>query len=488
MQIRKTKIVATIGPATIGKEKITKMIKTGMNVARLNFSHGDHSYHEKTLNTVRAASKKLNTPVAVIQDLSGPKIRTGELYKDKVFLKKGTKLTLTTKRIVGDETKQFVNYKKLPKEVKKGDFILLDDGKKKLQVVSTNSIEIKCKVITGGEIAARRGVNVPGVSLSISSITEKDKKDIMWGVKHDVDFMALSFVKNASDVKQLKRILKEFHSDVNVIAKIETYDAIDDIDNIINETDGVMVARGDLAVETPPEEVPILQKKIIEKCNRVGKPVIVATQMLESMITSPVPTRAEVSDVANSIVDGADAVMLSAETATGSYPIDAVKMMSNIAKKTEAGYLPHARGRRRDYCNGGVVGVVDAITRYVVATASDVGAEAIVALTQTGSTARMVSRHRPKQPIVVLSANKKTLQRTVLSFGCYPREIGKVRYIGEAIERIKKIVVKEKFVKVGDKFVLAAGVPFGKIGGTNIVMVQEIKSHTKSKIVKSVKS
>lgn len=476
MSIRKTKIIATVGPASDDPKKLAKLIKTGVNLFRLNFSHGDYAYHEKALRAVRAASKQLGIPVAVIQDLQGPKIRTGDFaHGIIVTLKKGSMLTLTTKRILGDESRQYISYKKLPQEVKKGDFILLDDGRRKLQVLATTRTDIRCKVLVGGVIAPRRGVNVPGVSLSISSLTPKDKEDAAWGVKHGVDFIALSFVKNPSDVRELRFIVDKLRGDVGIIAKIETYDAVGNIDGIITEADGIMVARGDLAVETPPEEVPIVQKKIIEKCNRVGKPVIVATQMLESMIHSPVPTRAEVSDVANSILDGADAVMLSAETAMGEYPVETVAIMSDIAKKTEAAHIrSFAAPVGAEYTVGDhTVETVDAITHHVVNTARDVGAEVIVALTESGSTARMVSRHRPKQPIVVMSPNKAALARIILSFGCYPYEITSFKYVDEATERIRKILVKEKFARRGGKFVLAAGVPFGQRGGTNMAMVQK---------------
>jgi pyruvate kinase len=475
MTIRKTKIIATIGPATGDGKMLQRVIKAGVNVVRLNFSHGDHKMHGEMLNLVHSASKKTHISVAVIQDLAGPKIRTGE-HGGTIFLRRGGTIILTTKQYEGDAGKLHINYKNLPKEVKRGDFILLDDGKKKLQVLSVKGSDIKCKIISGGEILGRRGVNVPGVSLKISSLTEKDKKDVIFGVKNDVDFIALSFVRQASDVRQLKNIIKKARGvGIGIIAKIETQDAISNIDEIITEADGIMIARGDLAVEVPPENVPAIQKSIIEKCNRAGKPVIVATQMLESMIKTPVPTRAEVSDVANSILDGADAVMLSAETAMGDYPVETVKMMSDVAKKIEEHY-PHCRllesmSRSMD---GDGVDTVDAITHYVVNTAHDVDAGAIVALTESGSTARMVSRYRPSQPIIVMSPNKKVLGRIMLSFGCYPHEITSFKYVGEATEKIKTILKKEKFVKSGGKFVLAAGVPFGKTGGTNMIMVQEV--------------
>ena len=475
MTIRKTKIVATIGPASDNEKTLSEIIKAGVNVARLNFSHGDHKMHGEILKTIRSVSKKINIPVAVIQDLSGPKIRTGA-HDGVILLKRGNIIVLTTNQCKGDADNLHINYKNLPKEVKKGDFILLDDGKKKLQVISVSGgADIKCKILAGGEILGKRGVNVPGVSLKISSLTKKDKKDIPFGVKNNVDFIALSFVRKASDIKQLRAIIKkEKGAGIGIIAKIETQDAIGNIDDIITEADGIMLARGDLAVEIPPEDVPALQKSIIKKCNRAGKPVIVATQMLESMIQSPVPTRAEVSDVANSILDGADAVMLSAETAMGDYPVETVNMMSNVAKKTEEQY-PHSHVLETMNSDAGGDGVdtVDAITHYIVNTAYDIDAKIIVALTESGSTARMVSRYRPSQPIIVMSPNKKALGRIMLSFGCYPHEITSFKYVGEASERIKKILKKEKFIKTGEKFVLAAGVPFGKTGGTNMIMVNE---------------
>ncbi len=474
MEIKKTKIIATIGPASDNEKVLSRIIKEGVNVARLNFSHGSHKVHGDILNTVRFASKKTKIPVAIIQDLSGPKMRTGD-YEGVISLKKGSNIILTTKKCVGDASKLHINYKNLPKEVKKGNNILIDDGKKKLEVLSVSGIEIKCKVLAGGDIIGRRGVNIPGVSLKISSLTEKDKKDIVFGVKNDVEFIALSFVRQASDVRQLKNIIKKARGNsIGVISKIETQDAVKNIDEIISESDGIMIARGDLAVEVPPEDVPALQKSIIKKCNIAGKPVIVATQMLESMIQSPVPTRAEVSDVANSILDGADAVMLSAETAMGSYPVETVKMMSDIAKRTEEQY-PHGYVLETMNSDAGDDGIdtIDAITHYIVNTARDIDAEIIVALTESGSTARMVSRYRPSQPIIVMSPNKKALGKILLSFGCYPHEITAFKYVGEATERIKVILKKSKFIKTGKKFVLTAGVPFGKTGGTNMIMVQD---------------
>jgi len=479
MAIRKTKIIATIGPASDNEKTFSKMAKAGINVARLNFSHGNHDTHSRSVHLVRSVSKKLGIPIAIIQDLGGPKIRTGEQYKEKINLRKGRKIVLTTKKCVGDEEVLYVNYKKLPKEVKKGMMILLDDGKKRLEVISKGKDSVTCKVIVGGEIKEKRGVNIPSASLSISSLTEKDKKDVAFGIKEDVDFIALSFVRHARDVRDLKHVIEKSggaKKEIGIIAKIETRDALTNLDEILEEIDGVMIARGDLAVEIPPEEVPVAQKEIIKKCNMAGKPVIIATQMLESMIYSPVATRAEVSDVANSIFDGVDAIMLSAETAIGEYPVETVELMSKVAVRTEDGF-PHREAIKQRKVLGqesGTVGVVDSITRHVVSAAYDVGAEVIVALTETGSTARMISRYRAKQPIVVMSPNEKTLQKTVLSFGCYPIKIAPFRFVGEAVERIKREVHKHGFAKHGDNAVITAGIPFGKTGGTNMVFVREM--------------
>ncbi|HEC30815.1 MAG TPA: pyruvate kinase [Candidatus Yonathbacteria bacterium] len=478
-KIRKTKIVTTIGPASGSKEVFTRMVKAGVNVVRLNFSHGDHNTHSASVHLVRGVSKNLNIPIAIMQDLGGPKIRTGEQYKEEIVLRKGSKIILTTKKCIGDETKLCINYKKLPKEVKKGNFILLDDGKKKLEVISKGKDFITCKVIVGGMIKAKRGVNLPDVSLSISSLTQKDKEDVVFGIKENVDFIALSFVRKASDVRELKSVIEKLggtKKEIGIIAKIETKDALNNLDEILEEVDGIMVARGDLAVETPPEDVPVVQKEIIKKCNMVGKPVIVATQMLESMIFSPVATRAEVSDVANSIFDGADAIMLSAESAIGEYPVETVTLMSKIAVRTEAG-IHHKEALKRGKATiqkSTTTNVVDAISRHVVSTAYDVDSEAIIALTETGSTARMISRYRPKQPIVVMSPNEKTLRKVVLSFGCYPVKIKPFRYIGEAVERIKRETLKHKFANKGSNIVIAAGVPFRKTGGTNMLFVREV--------------
>lgn len=477
--MKKTKIVATIGPASEREEMLTSLIKAGMNVCRLNFSHGSHDEHAVRLKNIRTVAARLNTPIAILQDLSGPKIRIGDFYQERVMLKKGSIFTLTTRSCIGDEAHAFVNYKALPKEIKKGDSILLDDGKKRLEVLGVKGDEIKCRVIVGGETKGRRGVNLPGVALKISCLTSKDKKDVIFGIENKVDYVALSFVRRASDIRELRAILSKAKSTAMIIAKIETEEAIDNIDAIIAEADGVMVARGDLAVEVPAEQVPLLQKMMIEKCNIAGKPIIVATQMMESMIKSPVPTRAEVSDVANSILDGADAVMLSEESALGEYPVETVSMMTRIAINVEKKY-PHHEALYGDIltskvnASGEYKNVADSTTFATVSTASNVGAVAIIALTESGFTPRMISRYRPMQPIIAMSARRHVVEQLALSFGCFPVLAEKLTTIEDVIKEVRSFVTSHKFAKKGDRVVIAAGVPFGRTGGTNMLLVEVI--------------
>ncbi|KKW07323.1 MAG: Pyruvate kinase [Parcubacteria group bacterium GW2011_GWA2_49_16] len=477
--MKKTKIVATIGPASESEVMLTSLAKEGMNVCRLNFSHATHEGALVQLQTIRAVSQKIGKPIAILQDLSGPKIRIGDFYQECVMLKKGSTFTLTTKACVGDETKVFVNYAVLPKEIKKGCPILLDDGKKRLEVISVHGSEIKCRVIVGGETKGRRGVNLPGVSLKISCLTAKDRKDLVFGLENKVEYIALSFVRRPSDIQELRALLVKAKSNAKIIAKIETEEAIENIDDILALADGIMVARGDLAVEVPAEEVPILQKMIIRKCNQAGKAVIVATQMLESMIKSPVPTRAEVSDVANSILDGADAVMLSEESALGEYPVEAVTMMAKVAEMVEQNY-PHAevlsRGvfvlKRRETDEHR--GIVDAVTWNAVNIAAAVGAKAIIALSESGLTARMVSRYRPEQPVIAMSPKDYVVGQLGLVFGCFPTRIEHFRTITDVMSVVRKYMLKNKLAQKGDKVIVVAGIPFGHIGGTNTVKVEVI--------------
>ena len=437
----------------------------------MNFSHGNYEEHLNRIKLVRAAAKKFEKPTAILQDLCGPKIRIGDFYKESVVLKNGQTFILTTKKCVGDEGRAFINYKNLPKEIEKGAKIMLNDGKNELVVEKIAGDEIFCRVLVGGEIKGRRGANFPGTSLKINSLTSKDKKDIKFGVKYKVDFMAISFVRTADDVLELKDILKRAKANIKIIAKIETQEAIENIDEIIAAADGILVARGDLAVEGPLEHVPTLQKMIIKKSNAAGKPVITATQMLESMIKNPLPTRAEVNDVANAIIDGTDAVMLSEETTLGAYPVKAVEVMSRIARHTEE-KLDYEEILKHNHLLP--KSISDSISFAIVNTAHNIDAKGIVALTETGFTARVISRYRPKQPILVLTPNAKTFNQLAVSFGCNPWMVKKFNNVSEVIEMAKKMSVKHKIAEKGDKIVIAAGIPFGKAGATNLLIVQVV--------------
>lgn len=472
--IKKTKIVATIGPVTSSEEMLTKLLKEGVNIMRINFSHGDFAEHQIKINNGRTASKKTGIPVAFLQDLGGPKIRIGDFNKESINLKEGEVFTLTTEKIVGDEKKVFVNYPLLPKEVKVGGSILLHDGKKKLEIVDIKGNEVKCKIIIGGDIKGRRGVNLPGAYLSVSSITEKDRKDLEFGIKNKVDFVALSFVRRPDDIIELRNILNKAKLPAGIIAKIETPEAVENIDKIIELSDGIMVARGDLAIEVPAEDVPIIQKMVIEKCNKAGKPVITATQMLESMIKSPVPTRAEVSDIANAILDGTDAIMLSEETTLGDYPAEAVKMMAKVARRVESDFAHKRINGERNNLSQNSKDTADAITKEAVDIAHGVDARFIVGLTESSFSARMISRYRPAQDIIAMTPNKNTFGKLILNYGVVPVFIKKFKTLNEVMVIIRNHFIKNKLAKKGDKVVVVAGMPFGKKGATNMILVEKI--------------
>ncbi len=468
---KKTKIVATIGPVSAKEDVFSEMVRSGLNVARLNFSHGSHEEHGKSLGIIRKVSKKLKTPIAVLQDLSGPKIRIGDFYQERVTLKQGDEFTLTTKKCVGDEHRVFVNYPALPKEIRPGKFILLDDGKKKLEVLSVKGCDILCRIVVGGDTKGRRGVNLPGTELKISSLTAKDRKDLEFGIAEEVDFIALSFVRRAEDIQELRAILEKKKCKAQIIAKIETEQAIENLEEILLATDGVMVARGDLAVEMPMEQVPLLQKRIVHMARELGKPVIVATQMLESMIHAPVPTRAEVNDIANAILDGTDAVMLSEETTLGEFPIESIATMTRIALSVEQDGHSRPLSQSDDL---GLDSVAESVSRATVHTAREVGAVAIVALTESGFTARAIARHRPRQLIVVLTPWDYAIRRVALFYGCYGYHVKPFQYTSQVMDRTKAILEKQGLAKKGDRFVVSAGVPFGHKGGTNLLMVRTV--------------
>ncbi|MDQ5893559.1 MAG: pyruvate kinase [Patescibacteria group bacterium] len=467
---KKTKIVCTIGPATESTEKLTALVKAGMNVMRLNFSHGDFAEHQARLASLKQATEKTGATVAVLQDLGGPKIRIGDFANGLIVLKEGQTFTLTTEKIVGDEKKVHVNYPLLPKEVKVGGYILLHDGKKKLQITDIKGNEVITKVIVGGEIKSKRGVNLPGAYLSMSSITDKDRKDLEFGIKNKVDFIALSFVRRPSDISELRDLLNAAKSKAGIIAKIETPEALENIDEIINLADGIMVARGDLAIEIPAEEVPLVQKMLISKCNALGKPVITATQMLESMIKSPVPTRAEVSDVANAIIDGTDAIMLSEETTLGDFPVEAVEMMTRIALRVEKEVF--TTDTIAEYQDSH--GVTDVTSQSAVSASHKVEARFIVALTESGRTARMLARYRPAEYVVALTSNQMTAQKLALTFGCYSIVVPKFTTVEQVMEIVRKTALKNKIGAKGNKVVIVGGMPFGKIKETNMMLIETI--------------
>ena len=468
---KKTKIVATIGPATESQEQLEKMLKAGMNVMRMNFSHGDFAEHQVKVDNLKKAMAKTGIPAAMLQDLSGPKFRIGEFYQERVNLKPGDFITLTPEKIVGDEKRVSINYPTLHQELKPGNIVMVDDGKKKFEVVEIKGKEIKCKILVGGDTKGRRGVNLPGAYLKVSSLTAKDKADIAFGIKNKADIVAFSFVRTVDDVLELRGILNKAKSKALICSKIETQEAVEHIDEIIEASDMLMVARGDLAIEIGYENVPIFQKMMIEKCKAAGKPVILATQILESMISSPVPTRAEVSDIANGILDGADAVMLSEESTLGKYPVAAVEMMTQVALKIEND--PYHRytvtGDRGEHDN-----VSEAIASAAAKTADRVEAAAIVALTDFGNAARFASRHHAAQPIIVMTPNKTTYNQVCAFYGCYPILVDRVTTFEAALKMIKPLLAKHKVAKKGDQVVVLSGVPFSKTHETNIVSVETL--------------
>lgn len=451
---KKTKIVCTIGPATESEAKLTALLKAGMNVMRLNFSHGDFAEHQARIDNLQKAMKKTGLKAAVFQDLGGPKIRIGTFKTESVIMKEGAKFTLTTDKIEGDETRVSVNYPSLPKEVKPGHTIFVHDGKKRLEVIEVKGNDVICKIIVGGEIKGKRGVNLPDSDLSISSMTEKDHADIEFGIKNKVDFVALSFVRRPSDIEELRTILKARKCEAKIIAKIETPQALKCIDEIIEVTDGIMVARGDLAIEIPTENVPIATKDMIEKCNLAGKPVIYATQVMESMIKSPVPTRAEVSDCANGIYDGTDSIMLSEESTLGDYPIHAVEMVAKIAKTVEADdrYL----AERNDILATGKDS--DVILESAVAIGDALDSKLTVIVTDDFFEAQALASIRPNTRVLVATSSEKTAAQICFSYGCYAMPLAKAKLKSpdksELMKDIRNFATKNSFAKKGDHMVL----------------------------------
>ncbi|WP_442595428.1 pyruvate kinase [Neobacillus sp. D3-1R] len=473
--MRKTKIVCTIGPASESVEMLTKLIGAGMNVARLNFSHGDHEEHGQRIKNIREASAKTGKTVAILLDTKGPEIRTNNMVNGAIELKAGENIIVSMVEVEGTTDKFSVTYPGLIDDVHVGSKILLDDGLIGLEVTAINKdqLEIHTKILNSGTLKNKKGVNVPGVSVQLPGITEKDAKDILFGIEQDIDFIAASFVRRASDVLEIRQLLEEKQaSHIQIIPKIENQEGVDNIDEILEISDGLMVARGDLGVEIPAEEVPLVQKQLIKKCNAQGKPVITATQMLDSMQRNPRPTRAEASDVANAIFDGTDAIMLSGETAAGTYPVEAVQTMHNIASRAEQA-LDHkeilsARSKDNDH------NITDAIGQSVAHTALNLDVNAIITPTESGHTARMISKYRPKAPIVAVTANEATKRGLSLVWGVYP-EIGKeARTTDEMLDVAVEESVNSGLVKHGDLVVITAGVPVGEAGTTNLMKIHVV--------------
>ncbi|ALS20863.1 MULTISPECIES: pyruvate kinase [Paenibacillus] len=472
--MRKTKIVCTIGPVSESLDMFKKLINAGMNVARLNFSHGDFEEHGARIANARKASQELGKNLAILLDTKGPEIRTGKLKDDqKVELIQDRLITLTTEEVLGDADRVSITYRDLYKDVRIGSTILIDDGLIGLSVEDIRGTDIVCRIKNGGLLGSKKGVNVPGVKINLPGITEKDANDIIFGIQQGVDFIAASFVRKASDVMEIREILERHNAaHIQIISKIENQEGVDNLDEILEVSDGLMVARGDLGVEIPAEDVPIVQKAMIKKCNQVGKPVITATMMLDSMQRNPRPTRAEASDVANAIFDGSDAVMLSGETAAGKYPVESVLTMARIAERAEQA-LEHREIFIRQ-SNAQQTTVTEAISQAVANSALDLDAKAILTATESGYTARMVSKYRPKAPIIAVTPDDRVLRRLSLVWGVMPVKGESCSSTDQLFEHAVDASVKTGLVSLGDLVIITAGVPVGRSGTTNLIKVHQI--------------
>ncbi len=469
---RRTKIVATIGPATQNKEVLRQLILAGATTLRLNFSHGDHDYHQQSIRLIRQTAFELNQPVAILQDLQGPKIRLGHFVNGSIIVKPGDPFILTSREVECNQTISYVSYEYLADEVPEQARILMDDGKVEMVVenVDKENKDLHCRVVVGGVLSDRKGVNFPGVYLSVKALTEKDKRDLMFGLDQGVDWVALSFVRNPQDILEIKELIASAGKNVPVIAKIEKHEAIEDMEEILSLCNGVMVARGDLGVELPPEDVPILQKRLIATANRLGIPVITATQMLDSMANNPRPTRAEVSDVANAILDGTDAVMLSNETAVGKYPVEAVATMATIAERIEKEpTTPKVISEDKQ-------SITNAISSAVSQIAQQLNAAAIMSLTKTGSTARNVSKFRPQIPILAVTPHVDVARQLQLVWGVKPLLVLDLSSPTATFQSAVNVAQENKLLKDGDLVVMTAGTLQGVAGSTDLIKVEMVKA------------
>jgi len=475
MNKRKTKIVATIGPVTSSKENLVKLIKSGVNVCRLNFSHSTHEEHIEVIRNIREADKELGTHTAILGDLQGPKIRIGDVKDDNIELVPGAEIIITTKSVIGTADKVSITYQGLPQDVKKGEQILLDDGKLMFEVISTNlKDEVKLKVIHGGYLSSKKGVNLPNTKISQPSLTEKDKKDLQVILDQNLDWIGLSFVRSARDIIELKHIISQNNKQTKVVAKIEKPEAVIELENIVKESDAVMVARGDLGVEIPMQDVPLIQKKIITTCLNYAKPVIVATQMMESMTENAAPTRAEVNDVANAVMDGADAVMLSGETSVGKYPFTTVEAMCKIIKKIESDY-EEMYSKEREPAKDIERFITDSICFTSCRLASRVEATGIITMTHSGYTAYKISSQRPKAAVFVFSGNKKLLTQLSLVWGVKTFFYNKTVSTDHTIADIKYLLKKQGYVSEGDMIINTASIPIEESGKTNMMKMSVVE-------------
>ena len=474
---RRTKIVCTLGPAVASREGVRALVAAGMDVARLNFSHGSHDDHRRMIDVVREEAKAAGRVVPILQDLQGPKIRLGLVKDGGVLIHRGDNLTLTSAPVEeGDGDRVHVSYDALAEEVSEGNRILLDDGHLELVVTGIDGEEVRTEVVVGGPLRSRKGVNLPKLKSARPSLTEKDIKDLAFGLAHDVDFIALSFVRSGGDVADLVGRVKESGKDIAVISKIEKPEAVDDFESILASSYGVMVARGDLGIEIPMQEVPVVQKRLIRACLEASKPVITATQMLESMMENPRPTRAEATDVANAVFDGSDAVMLSGETAAGKYPVRTVEVMDEIIRSAEANRRPLGGRQAVDVISDVAAPVTEAVSYTAVRLAEETGAKALCCLTHSGSTARAVASHRPDIPIFAFTDDETAVGRIALTWGVEPIVIPFQEHTDEGVRTVQRVLLEEGSYEVGDRVVVTAGLPLPSMGRTNMVHVTMLGS------------
>ena len=467
--MRRTKIVCTIGPASSSDQVLEGLIRAGMNVARLNFSHGDYAFHRALIRKIRHLERKLGRQVAILQDLPGPKIRIGAVAGDRVRLQNRQPFVITTRKILGSELAVSVNFAGLTKAVKKGDPILLGDGEIELEALQIGKHEVKCRIVVGGILGSHKGIHFPRTSLNIRALTDEDKKDLAFGIQEKVDLVALSFVRHSEDILYARREMRKRGSSIPIIAKIEKHEALENIDGILQNVDGIMVARGDLGLEIAQERIPAMQKMMIREANRLGKPVITATQMLRSMVWNPRPTRAEVADIANAILDGTDALMLSEETAAGEYPVEAVQVMARVAEETETILEPRQR------FTGLEKTVPEAISVGAIFLARDLRVKAFLIPTTSGSTARLIARYRPQQPIIAVSPEPQTVKMLCLVWGVSPVPIKGFKSTDEMVRALQKKALESGLVKRGDLVAITAGLPLHQAGTTNMITVKVVE-------------